>query len=130
VVSPHVRRGVCSNPFEHCSIAKTILLRFGKEGSVEQLGPRVSEAEDLSVALRDDRLLVPFTEVPGPQAEAAVYDDDLRAVPLPGDGSRIKRTLALAEHALTDLQFDLLHGDRTSAALGPPLPEANPRFPG
>jgi phospholipase C len=129
VVSPLVKRGVCSERFEHASIAKTILLRFGVDGSWDTaMGPRVRDARDLSVVLRDDSPIA-MPPVPDPPPEAAVGDEDLKAVLLPGGGSRVEHALELADTLITDLQYDFIHGIALPLRSGVRSIRAAVRFP-
>ena len=50
LISPHVKRGVCHTQFDHASVIRTILVRFGARGSLEQMPASVRAAEDFSVA--------------------------------------------------------------------------------
>jgi phospholipase C len=109
LVSAHVKRGVCSTPFDHASVIKTILLRFGDEESIGDMPESVQAAADLSVAIRDDSLLVPFTEVPN-AGNAAILPGDLSPAFLPNNGSTLSRALAFNDEALTDLQRDIIQG--------------------
>jgi phospholipase C len=108
LVSPHVKRGVCGEPFDHASVIKTILLRFGQAGSIGRMPPSIGAASDLSVALRDDGVAVQFSEVPNPGG-AAIGPSDLEPAFLPHDGSTISRALSFADANLTDLQKDIVY---------------------
>jgi hypothetical protein len=103
VVGGRVKRGVCHDQFDHASLIKTILLRFGKEGSIERMPPRVAAASDLSAILRDDDEVVPFVPVANP-GQAAIGDEDLEPVMLEKGASRPNRTIEILEDVLTDLQ--------------------------
>jgi phospholipase C len=107
LVSPHVKRGVCSEPFHHASVIKTILLRFGEAGSIHEMPASVAEASDLSVALRDDGVSVPFSDVPNPGG-AAIELGDFEPEFLPNDGSTVARALSFADTHLSDLQKDIV----------------------
>lgn len=109
LVSPHVRRGVCSAELDHASVIKTILLRFGEPGAIESMPPRVAQATDLSVALRDDGTTVPWSQVPNPGG-AAIGPADLEPEQLPPDASTLNRALDFADESLTDLQKDIVRG--------------------
>jgi phospholipase C len=109
LISPHVKRGVCHTPFDHASVIKTILLRFGSPDSLDRMPASVRAAEDFSVALRDDGTRVAFTEVPAPGA-AAIGEKDLEPERLPDNGSTIDRALNFADSELTDLQRDIVLG--------------------
>lgn len=109
LISPHVKRGVCKAFFDHASVIKTILLRFGSPGSLEQMPESVRVAEDLSVALREDGRRVPFSPVPNPGA-AAITDKELEPERLSSKGSTIDRALHYADSELTDLQRDIVLG--------------------
>ena len=109
LVSPHVKRGVCSETFDHASVIKTILLRFGKEGSWNEMGPRVQNAQDLSVALRDEGSVIPFAPVTEP-GDAALLDREMVPTFLPRGGSTLNHTLGFSDDKLTDLQRDLIRG--------------------
>jgi phospholipase C len=103
LVGPRVKRGVCHQQFDHASLIKTVLLRFGEAGSVDKMPPRVREATDLSVALRDDDVEVPFTPVPEP-GDAAILPEDLEPKFLPEGASTASRTMEILDRSLTDLQ--------------------------
>ncbi len=103
VVGGRVKRGVCHDQFDHASLIKTILLRFGKEGSIERMPARVAAASDLSSILRDDDEVVPFVPVANP-GQAAIGDKDLEPVMLEKGASRANRTVEILEDVLTDLQ--------------------------
>jgi phospholipase C len=103
VVGGRVKRGVCHDQFDHASLIKTILLRFGKEGSIERMPERVAAANDLSSILRDDDEVVPFVPVANPGG-AAISDQDLDPVMLEKGASVATRTIEILEEALTDLQ--------------------------
>jgi phospholipase C len=109
LVSPHVKRGVCSTLFDHASVIKTILLRFGDEGSIARMPESVRAANDLSVALRNDGTLVGFEPVPN-AGLAAIRLGDLSPAFLPNNGSTLSRALAFGDAELTDLQRDIIHG--------------------
>jgi hypothetical protein len=109
LVSPHVKRGVCSAQFDHASVIKTILLRFGSEGSWNEMGKRVAEAQDLSVALRDEGSVVPYSPVTNP-GKAALTTRDLIPTFLPKGGSTLNHTLGFDDEKLTDLQRDIIRG--------------------
>jgi phospholipase C len=103
VVGGRVKRGVCHDQFDHASLIKTILLRFGKEGSIGRMPERVAAASDLSSILRDDDEVVPFVPVANPGG-AAISDKDLEPVMLEKGASVATRTVEILEEALTDLQ--------------------------
>ncbi len=103
VIGGRVKRGVCHQPFDHASLIKTILLRFGKDGSVRNMPPRVDAADDLSSILRDDDKVVPFVPVKNPGA-AAISDKDLEPIVLEGGASIANRTMEILDETLTDLQ--------------------------
>jgi phospholipase C len=103
VVGGRVKRGVCQDQFDHASLIKTILLRFGKEGSIERMPARVAAADDLSSILRDDDEVVPFVPVANP-GRAAISDKDLEPVKLEKGASVANRTMEVLDEALTDLQ--------------------------
>jgi phospholipase C len=103
VVGGRVKRGVCHDQFDHASLIKTILLRFGREGSIERMPARVAAASDLSSILRDDDEVVPFVPVANP-GQAAIGDEDLEPVMLEKGASRPNRTIEILEDVLTDLQ--------------------------
>ena len=109
LISPHVKRGVCHTQFDHASVIKTILVRFGARGSLEQMPATVRAAEDFSVAMRDDGVRVAFTEVPDP-GPAKITDKDLEPERLAAGGSTIDRALHYADSELTDLQRDIVLG--------------------
>jgi phospholipase C len=109
LVSPHVKRGVCHEPFDHASVIKTILLRFGTPQSLDQMPASVREANDLSIALRDDGPVVPFTPVPNAGA-ASIDAGDLNPALLPNNGSTLSRAIAFSDRELTDLQRDIIYG--------------------
>jgi phospholipase C len=103
VVGGRVKRGVCHDQFDHASLIKTILLRFGREGSIERMPARVAAASDLSSILRDDDEVVPFVPVAN-AGQAAIGDEDLEPVMLERGASRANRTVEILEDVLTDLQ--------------------------
>jgi phospholipase C len=103
VIGGRVKRGVCHEPFDHASLIKTILLRFGQDGSTGRMPERVDAATDLSVVLRDDDEVLPFVPVENPGA-AAMTEEDLRPRVLEEGASRATRTIELLESTLTDLQ--------------------------
>jgi hypothetical protein len=103
VVGGRVKRGVCHDQFDHASLIKTILLRFGKDGSIERMPERVAAANDLSSILRDDDEVVPFVPVAN-AGGAAISDKDLEPVMLEKGASLATRTVEILEEALTDLQ--------------------------
>jgi phospholipase C len=103
VIGGRVKRGVCKDPFDHASLIKTILLRFGKDGSLERMPERVAAADDLSSILRDDDDVVPFEPVANP-GRAAITDKDLEPVMLEKGASVANRTVEILEEVLTDLQ--------------------------
>jgi phospholipase C len=109
LVSPHVKRGVYSEQLDHASVIKTILQRFGTEGSWEQMGSRVATANDLNGALRDDDVAVPFTPVASP-GRAALTRGDLSPTFLPRNGSTLSHALSFADEHLSDLQKDIIYG--------------------
>jgi phospholipase C len=58
VVGPRVQRAPCHELFDHTSLIKTILTRFGREGSIEAMSEnvkhdRIRKANHLGVALAD-----------------------------------------------------------------------------
>ena len=55
VVGPRVRKGVCSELFDHTSLIKTILLRFAKnpDQAIAAMGQRTAQAQHLGVVLQD-----------------------------------------------------------------------------
>jgi phospholipase C len=103
VIGGRVKRGVCQHPFDHASLIKTILLRFGKEGSIKGMPARVAAADDLSSILRDDDQVVPFERVPN-AGPATIKGDDLEPKPLDDHASIPNRTIEILEETLTDLQ--------------------------
>ena len=103
VAGGRVKRGVCHDQFDHASLIKTILLRFGKEGSIDRMPARVAAADDLSSVLRDDDQVVPFQPVTNP-GRAAISPEDLEPVMLEKGASRATRTVEILEQTLTDLQ--------------------------
>jgi phospholipase C len=109
LVSPHVKPGVCSTVFDHASLIKTILLRFGGRDDIDDMPDRVAAAADLSVALRDEPGTVAYVPVPHP-GQAAVGPGDLTAKPLPPSGSTLGHTVAFSDEKLSDLQKDLIYG--------------------
>jgi phospholipase C len=111
LVSPHVKRGVSSVGFDHASVIKTILLRFGREGSWNEMGERVRDAQDLSVVLRDmdDASTAPFVPVANP-GSAALGTRDLIPTFLPHGGSTLNHTIGFDDEKLTDLQRDIIRG--------------------
>jgi phospholipase C len=103
VAGGRVKRGVCHEPFDHASLIKTILLRFGHDGAVGRMPPRVDAATDLSVVLRDDDTILPFEPVPDP-GRAAITEHDLEPVMLEKPASRASRTVEFLQESLSDLQ--------------------------
>ena len=103
VIGGRVKRGVCKDQFDHASLIKTILLRFGTEGSVGEMPERVAAADDLSAILRDDDKVVPFVPVANP-GRAGISDEDLKPVVLEGGASIANRTIEILDEELTDLQ--------------------------
>lgn len=103
IIGGRVKRGVCQQPFDHASLIKTILLRFGKEGSLGRMPARVAAADDLSSILRDDDEVVPFVPVANP-GRAAITDKDLEPVMLEKGASLANRTMEILDEKLTDLQ--------------------------
>lgn len=103
VIGGRVKRGVCHQQLDHASLIKTILLRFGREGSIERMPERVGAATDLSVVLRDDDEVVPFASVPDGGA-AAVTKENLDPKILEGAASRTARAIEFLDDRLTDLQ--------------------------
>jgi hypothetical protein len=107
VAGGRVKRGVCHEQFDHASLIKTILLRFGDERWLEEMPPdaraRVEAATDLSVTLREDDEIVRFhpVENPGP---AGLSDEDLKPRFLEQGASKASRALEILDSALTDLQ--------------------------
>jgi phospholipase C len=110
LVSPHLKRGVCSETFDHASLIKTILLRFGSDTSIDDMPRRVREAQDLSSVIREDNDSIPHTTVPNLPVEAAVTDSDLHARQLPAPGSTLGQTIGFSDDQLTDLQKDIIYG--------------------
>ena len=106
LVSPHVKRGVCHEPLEHASVIKTILLHSGKAGKWKQMTDRVTEAHDLSVALREDGSTVQLPAIEGAGA-SQIERRHLVPAALPPQGSTADHTVELFEHQLTDLQKDV-----------------------
>jgi phospholipase C len=104
VISPQVKAGTCSTPFEHTSITKTILLRFGTNDALDSMPERVRSAEDLRVTL-ERGAQPPITEgaVPNP-GDAAIADSDLLPAYLPAPGLTLPRALELVDRAPTELQ--------------------------
>jgi hypothetical protein len=109
LVGPHVKRGVCSVQLDHASVIKTILLRFGGEGSWNEMGERVAQANDLSVALRDDGGTIDFCAVENAGA-CELEPRDLMPAFLPHNGSTLEHALGFRDDQLTDLQRDLIRG--------------------
>jgi phospholipase C len=103
VAGGRVKRGVCHEPFDHASLIKTILLRFGDDESVARMPDRVEAATDLSLVLRDDDEVVPFVPVPDP-GRAAITEEDLQPRALEQGASRATRTIEFLETTLTELQ--------------------------
>jgi phospholipase C len=107
VAGGRVKRGVCHEQFDHASLIKTILLRFGDERWLEEMPPdaraRVEAATDLSVTLREDDEIVRFhpVENPGP---AGLSDEDLKPRFLEQGASKASRAIEILDSALTDLQ--------------------------
>jgi phospholipase C len=104
VIGGRVKRGVCQVQFDHASLIKTILLRFGKDGCEARMPDAVESASDLSVVLRDDDQVVPFVPVVNAGA-AAVTDEELQPRMLEHGASRATRAIEFLEEALTDLQI-------------------------
>jgi phospholipase C len=103
LVGGRVKRGVCHEPFDHASVIKTILLRFGADDCFAKMPPRVASATDLSVALRDDGSTVDFEPVTDPGG-AALGPDDLEPQLLTSKKSRANYAIEILDRALTDLQ--------------------------
>lgn len=107
VVGGRVKRGVCHEQFDHASLIKTILLRFGDERWLQEMPrearARVEAAADLSAALRDDDQIVPFRPV-GNAGLAAISDEDLRPRFLEEGASKASRAMEILDSGLTDLQ--------------------------
>jgi phospholipase C len=103
VIGGRVKRGVCQDQFDHASLVKTILLRFGTEDSIERMPARVAAADDLSSILRDDDEVVRFAPVTNP-GKAAIRDEDLEPVMLEKGASIANRTMEVLDETLTDLQ--------------------------
>jgi phospholipase C len=103
VIGGRVKRGVCHDQFDHASLIKTILLRFGREGSLDRMPERVAAAKDLSSILREDDEVVPFVPVPN-AGGATINDEDLVPRQLDDNASVANRTVEILEQKLTDLQ--------------------------
>ena len=104
VISPHAKAGTCSTAFEHVSIMKTILLRFGQDDAFEKMPERVAAAEDLRVTLETgDQPPIVAGPVPGAGA-AAIVDSDLLPTYLAAPGLTLPRALELVDRAPTELQ--------------------------
>jgi phospholipase C len=104
VVSPQAEAGVCSAAFEHASIIKTILLRFGTSDAFDQVPQRVADANDLGVTIAiDGELINSGGPVPEP-GEAAIVESDLVPTYLPHPGSTLPRAIELIDRAPTELQ--------------------------
>lgn len=104
VISPHVKAGTCSTPFEHVSIMKTILLRFGTDDALERMPERVGAAGDLRLTLGmgDQPTIV---DGPVPDAGTAAIDEsELLPTYLPAPGLTLPRALELVDRAPTELQ--------------------------
>jgi phospholipase C len=109
LVSPHVQRGVCSEPLDHASLIKTILLRFGHPNSIDDMPEPVTASTDLSVALRKDGQTIPYTPVSNAGA-AAIKTRDLMPTFLPHGGSTLNRATSFLDDTLTDLQRTIIYG--------------------
>jgi phospholipase C len=104
VISPHAKPGVCSTHFEHTSIAKTILLRFGTDDALELMPDRVRTARDMLDTLASgDRPPIIGEPVPNAGA-AAIADSDLVPAYLPAPALTLPRALEIADSAPTELQ--------------------------
>ncbi len=108
LISPHVKRGVCSESFDHASLIKTILLRFGGEADLDKMPSSVAAATDLSVAIRDDGATVAYSPVPNPGL-ASVNAEDLQPKPLPPEGSTLGNAVGFTDDQMTDLQKDVVY---------------------
>lgn len=106
VISPHAKAEVCSEPFEHTSIAKTILLRWGTPDALHELPDRVRNANDLSPTLSFDGGAIDAGGVPN-AGGAAITDKDLVATYLPGWGSTVARAIEMIDKARSDLQKEV-----------------------
>jgi phospholipase C len=103
VVGGRVKRGVCHEELDHASLIKTILLRFGQEGAVDEMPARVGDANDLRPLLRDDDAVVPFAPIPA-EVQTVIGPVDLEPRRLPQGAARATRVVELMDRALTDLQ--------------------------
>jgi len=103
LIGGRVKRGVCHEEFDHASLIKTILLRFGEEGSIGDMPPQVAAAKDLTVALRDDDQVVPFSTAQN-TGPAEITDADLQPNYLEEGASKASRAIEFLEKNLTDLQ--------------------------
>ncbi|MEA2422994.1 MAG: phospholipase [Thermoleophilaceae bacterium] len=102
LVGPRVKRGVCHEQFDHASLIKTVLLRFGKPDALDRMPRAVAAATDLSVALREDDTRLEFSPVPDP-GRAAISAQDLEPAFL-AEGSTATRAVEFLDMKLTDLQ--------------------------
>jgi hypothetical protein len=103
VIGGRVKRGVCHIELDHASVIKTVLARFGDDDAVGRMPPPVAAATDLSVAVRDDDEVVPFSPVPN-AGPAAIAPADLQPRKLEAGASQASRAIEFLELALTELQ--------------------------
>jgi phospholipase C len=105
LVSTQVQPGACHVPFDHASIIKTILLKFGAPGALAEMPPEVDydDVHDLGAAFAVDGEPIQWRPVDHP-GDAALTDDDLVPTYLARPASTVPRALELIDTAPTDLQ--------------------------
>lgn len=109
VLGGRVKRGVCSVTFDHASLIKTILLRFGEQNALTKMRApahaAVAAANDLSPLLRDDDEVAPFVPlVPVAGSLADVTDEELAPRPMGNDASTLNHAFDFLDRSLSDLQ--------------------------
>jgi phospholipase C len=111
IVSPWVKPGrPCHDVFEHTSIIKTILERFGDDEAIEHMGARVWSARNVWHMLTESepRECAPVADA----GAAALSSADLRSRQLKWPAATLQRTIQLIDHErhdeLPELQQQLL----------------------